>query len=175
MRGRRLRAEPDHARSAASLAAGGLSQLRKLDGFIARRRENFARLAAAFVAEGLDEHFILPRATPRSEPSWFGYLLTIRDDSPLQRRDLVMELERRKVGTRLLFGGNLTCQPAFREVEHRVVGDLRNTDKIMNDSFWIGVWPGIGNAERDYMIETFVDVVRQQAALAAPRRRSRTA
>jgi CDP-6-deoxy-D-xylo-4-hexulose-3-dehydrase len=99
--------------------------------------------------------------------------LTIRNESPLSRRALVVELERRKVGTRLLFGGNLTRQPAFREVEHRIAGDLASTDKLMNDAFWIGVWPGIGDAERDYMIETLVDVVRRQAATATPRRSRR--
>jgi len=145
----------------------GLSQLHKLDGFIAQRRHNFARLHEAFIAEGLDEHFILPQAAPHSEPSWFGFLLTIRDGSPLRRRDVVMQLEQRKVGTRLLFGGNLTRQPAFREVEHRVAGDLTNTDKIMNDSFWIGVWPGIGDAQRDYMVESVVATVRQLALRAA--------
>jgi len=141
-------------------AAVGVSQLRKVDRFIAQRRDNFAQLTAAFRAHGLDEYFILPEATPRSAPSWFGYLLTIRDGSPLKRRDVVEYLEARKIGTRLLFGGNLTRQPAFREVEYRVVGALTNTDKLMEDAFWIGVWPGIGEAERSYIIETFVAMVR---------------
>ncbi|WP_096700255.1 lipopolysaccharide biosynthesis protein RfbH [Magnetospirillum sp. 15-1] len=144
-------------------AAIGVSQLRKVNGFILRRRENFDLLTKAFLAEGLDEHFILPKATPNSEPSWFGFLLTIRDGSPLKRRDVVSYLEEHKVGTRLLFGGNLTRQPAFKEVEYRVVGSLDNTDKIMNDSFWIGVWPGIGNAQRAYMVETFRTMVRELA------------
>jgi len=141
-------------------AAVGLSQLGKVDSFVARRRENFAKLTQAFRGHGLDEHFILPQATPRGEPSWFGFLLTIRDGSPLKRRDVVEYLEAKKVGTRLLFGGNLTRQPAFREVEYRVVGDLKNTDKLMEDAFWIGVWPGIGEAERDYIVGTFVEMVR---------------
>ena len=141
-------------------AAVGLSQLRKVDRFIATRRDNFARLTAAFRAHALDEHFILPEATPHSMPSWFGYLITIRDGSPLKRRDVVRYLEEEKIGTRLLFGGNLTRQPAFRDVEFRVAGDLTNTDKLMNDAFWIGVWPGIGEAERSYMVSTFVDMVR---------------
>jgi CDP-6-deoxy-D-xylo-4-hexulose-3-dehydrase len=153
-------------------AAIGLSQLEKLEGFIARRRENFAKLTAVLLAEGLDEHFILPRATERAEPSWFGFLLTIREESPLRRRELVVELERRNIGTRLLFGGNLTRQPAFRAVEHRVAGPLANTDRLMNDAFWIGVWPGIGDAERHYMVETLVEVVRRQAAAAPARRRA---
>lgn len=142
-------------------AAIGVSQLSKLDDFVARRRENFALLTQAFRDEGLDEHLLLPQATPGSEPSWFGFLLTIRDGSPLDRRAAVAYLESHKVGTRLLFGGNLIRQPAFRGVEHRVVGDLTNTDKIMNGSFWIGVWPGIGAAQRAYIVETFKSMVKE--------------
>jgi CDP-6-deoxy-D-xylo-4-hexulose-3-dehydrase len=141
-------------------AAIGVSQLAKVDGFIARRRENFAALTESFRQEGLDEFFILPRATPRSDPSWFGFLLTLRDHLPFTRRDAVEYLDRHKVGTRQLFAGNLIRQPAFKNVEHRVVGDLTNTDKIMNDSFWIGVWPGIGAPEREYMVSVFKAMVR---------------
>jgi CDP-6-deoxy-D-xylo-4-hexulose-3-dehydrase len=144
-------------------AAVGIGQLEKADGFIAARRVNFAKLTAAFRAHGLDEHFILPQATPDSDPSWFGFLLTIRDGSPLKRREVVTYLENNKVGTRLLFGGNLTRQPAFRNVEYRVAGELANTDKLMNDAFWIGVWPGIGDAERDYIVSTFKGMVRHFA------------
>ena len=140
-------------------AALGVGQLQKVDGFISRRKENFRYLIEAFRAHGLEEHFILPRATPNSDPSWFGFLLTIRDGSALRRLDVVRMLEERKVGTRLLFAGNLTKQPAFHDAEYRVVGDLDNTNKIMADSFWIGVWPGIGEAERSYIVSTFVDVV----------------
>ncbi len=141
-------------------AAIGLSQLNKVDRFIAARRDNFEKFTTAFRANGLDEHFILPEATQNSDPSWFGYLMTIRDGSPVKRRDAVRYLENRKVGTRLLFGGNLTRQPAFRDVEFRVVGELTNTDKLMNDAFWIGVWPGIGERERDYIVSTLVEMVR---------------
>jgi CDP-6-deoxy-D-xylo-4-hexulose-3-dehydrase len=141
-------------------AAIGVSQLQKADRFIAARRDSFARLTAAFRAHGLDEHFILPEATPNSVPSWFGFLLTIRDGSPLKRRDVVTYLESKKIGTRLLFAGNLTRQPAFRNVEYRVVGELTNTDKLMNDAFWIGVWPGIGEVERSYMLSTLTEMVR---------------
>ena len=141
-------------------AAVGLSQLQKVDRFIAARRENFAKLTAVFRAHSLDDHFILPEATDDSVPSWFGFLLTIRDGSPLKRREAVTYLENKKVGTRLLFGGNLTRQPAFRNVEYRVVGELTNTDKLMNDAFWIGVWPGIREAERSYIVSTFLEMVR---------------
>jgi CDP-6-deoxy-D-xylo-4-hexulose-3-dehydrase len=141
-------------------AALGISQLHKLDGFIARRKENFALLSQMFESERLTEHFMLPKNTPKSDPSWFGFLLTIRDGSPLKRWDVTAYLEDHKVGTRLLFGGNLARQPAFQRVEYRVVGDLANTDKIMNDSFWIGVWPGIGDSERSYIVETFQNMIR---------------
>jgi CDP-6-deoxy-D-xylo-4-hexulose-3-dehydrase len=142
-------------------AAIGMSQLDKVDRFIGARRENFRLLTEAFKAEGLEEFFHLPEPTPNSDPSWFGFLLTLRDGLPFNRRDVVTALERRRVGTRLLFAGNLTRQPALKGVNYRVVGELTNTDKIMNDSFWIGVWPGIGAAERAYMVESFVDMVKE--------------
>lgn len=134
-------------------AAIGLSQLAKADGFIARRRETFARLDAALRAAGLEEWFHLPQATPRSCPSWFGYLLTIRDGRRLDRTALVRRLEELRVGTRHLFGGNLLRQPAFAGVAHRVVGSLANTDTLMRDAFWIGVWPGIDAPRLAYMVE----------------------
>ena len=137
-------------------AAVGVSQLEKADAFIAARKNNFAELMQAFRAEGLDEYFILPKATPNSDPSWFGFLLTLRDGLRFTRRDVVTYLENHHIGTRLLFAGNLTRQPAFQNVEHRVHGPLTHTDKIMNDSFWIGVWPGIDAPRRLYIIETFV-------------------
>ena len=145
-------------------AALGVSQLDKLAGFVQKRKENFAALTTMFEAAGLAEHFILPRATAGADPSWFGFLLTVRPGSPLKRRELVVELEAKGVGTRLLFGGNLTRQPAFMNLPHRVAGPLDNTDTIMANSFWIGVWPGIGEVERTYMAETLIDVVKSQAA-----------
>lgn len=141
-------------------AAIGVSQLKKLPGFIARRRENFEALTKAFLALGLDEHFILPQATPNSDPSWFGYLMTIRDGSPLSRREVVKHLESKRIGTRLLFAGNLARQPAFKDVNFRVHGKLTHTDKVMNDSFWIGVWPGIDATRREYMVNTMHEMVR---------------
>jgi len=141
-------------------AAIGVSQLEKADGFVEARRRNFNALQEAFRKEGLDEYFILPKATPDSDPSWFGYLLTRRDEAPFSRRDVVTYLEGKKIGTRLLFAGNLTRQPAFENVNYRVVGPLTNTDKIMNDSFWIGVWPGIGQDAISYMVQTFKEMVK---------------
>jgi len=141
-------------------AAIGVSQLEKADGFIAARRANFNALKAAFIAEGLEEYFILPKPTENSDPSWFGFFLTLRDGVPFSRRDCVTYLEEKRIGTRLLFAGNLTRQPAFEGVNYRVVGELTNTDKIMHDSFWIGVWPGIQDAQRNYIIETFKRMVK---------------
>ena len=143
-------------------AAIGLSQLNKIDNFIEKRRQNFNGLTERLKAEELDKYFILPEATPGSNPSWFGYLLTIRDGVKIKRHKLTAELEERKVGVRLLFAGNLIKQPAFKDINYRVVGDLKNTDKIMSDSFWIGVWPGLSNNHLDYMVSTLKDIVSRQ-------------
>lgn len=143
-------------------AAIGVSQLKKLDHFVERRRENFAGLERRLRAHGLDRLFHLPVPTPGTEPSWFGYLLTVRDDSGIDRNALTRTLEERKVGTRMLFAGNLTKQPAFRDVEYRVHGDLTHTDKIMSDSFWIGVWPGLDEPRLDYMVETLAAICEEQ-------------
>jgi CDP-6-deoxy-D-xylo-4-hexulose-3-dehydrase len=140
-------------------AAVGIAQLKKVDHFIARRRENFRKLTEDFQREGLDSYFILPKATPRSDPSWFGFLLTLKEGLPFTRRDAVEYLDQHKVGTRQLFAGNLVRQPAFKGVNYRVVGDLTQTDRLMNDSFWIGVWPGIGEEERAYMVQTFKQMI----------------
>jgi CDP-6-deoxy-D-xylo-4-hexulose-3-dehydrase len=140
-------------------AAVGLSQLNKLDQFIKRRRENFDGLTARLKAKELDRYFILPEPTPGTNPSWFGYLLTLRDGLGITRRELTAELEEKKVGTRLLFAGNLIKQPAFKNTEHRVVGSLENTDKIMENSFWMGVWPGLTEEHLDYMVDMLSQIV----------------
>lgn len=142
-------------------AAVGVSQLTKLDHFVARRRENFALLTQMFKDEGLDDHFHLPQPTPNSDPSWFGYLVTIRDESPLNRRDVVAWLEEHKVGSRLLFAGNLLRQPGYKDIEHRVVGSLDVSDKLMNDAFWIGLWPGIDEPRRLYMVDMFKKMLKE--------------
>lgn len=141
-------------------AALGVSQMGKVDTFIGKRRENYEAFSVAFGHQGLDEYFAIQRATPGSEPSWFGLLLTIKDGAGLDRNAVVQYLEAHKVGTRLLFAGNMTKQPAFKGSPHRVFGELQATDKIMRDSFWVGVWPGLGNDERTYMTEMFVQAVK---------------
>ncbi len=135
-------------------AAVGLSQLTKADHFVERRKENHAILFEMF--KEFEEHFILPKATENSEPSWFGFMITIREGSPIDRNKFVEYLEQNKIGTRLFFGGNLLRQPAYNNLNHRKIDDLKNTDLIMNNSFWLGVWPGLNKIHYDYII----DVVR---------------
>ena len=134
-------------------AAVGLSQLEKLDYFVQRRRENFDMLTTRILEAGLDKYFWLPQATPKTQPSWFGYLLTLKDELNISRRDLTHRLEELKVGSRLLFAGNLTKQPAFRDTNFRVSGSLNVTDHVMERSFWIGVWPELTSRHLDYMVD----------------------
>jgi CDP-6-deoxy-D-xylo-4-hexulose-3-dehydrase len=133
-------------------AAIGLAQLDRLDSFVKIRRRNWRYLKEGLA--GLEEFFMLPRATEDSDPSWFGFAITVRKNSPLNRNQIVQALNENKIGTRLLFGGNLLRQPAFAGTPRRVVGDLANTDIVMNDTFWIGVWPGLTIPMLDYMIES---------------------
>ncbi|GAA3802376.1 lipopolysaccharide biosynthesis protein RfbH [Cellulomonas soli] len=138
-------------------AALGLSQLTKLDHFVARRKENFNYLYERLRdVEGL----ILPVATPHSDPAWFGFPITLADDLNVNREDLMRHLESRKVGTRLIFAGNLLRQPAYRGLDCRIVGDLRNSDTVMNRSFWLGVYPGLTNDMLDYAADSLIEFVR---------------
>lgn len=130
-------------------AAVGVAQLKKLDDFVARRRENFAYLRAAL--EPLRDMLILPEATPGSDPSWFGFPITVREGVGISRSKVIAFLESRGIKTRLLFGGNLTRQPAYASVPFRVVGDLKNADIIMNGTFWVGIYPGLDRPVLDYI------------------------
>ena len=138
-------------------AAVGVAQLNKLDGFIKARNDNWERLRAGLAS--LEEHFILPEATPGSDPSWFGFALTVRPDAPFTRFDLVQHLESRRIGTRQLFGGNLLRQPAYQGHDIRVVGELTNADAITEGTFWIGVYPGLSEEMIDFMIGTVHEFV----------------
>lgn len=122
-------------------AACGLAQMDKVDAFIARRKANYAYLTEQLSV--LEEHLILPQATPNADPSWFGFPITLRPERGVSRLALLHHLDAHKIGTRLLFGGNLTRQPYFEGREYRVVGNLNNTDRIMNDTLWIGLHPGL--------------------------------
>ena len=134
-------------------AAVGLSQLARLDQFVAARRGNFAALRRGLLP--LEELFILPEPTPRSEPSWFGFPLTVRAGAPFSRDDLVRRLNERGIATRLLFGGNLLRQPYMRGRAHRVAGSLDQANIVVDRTFWVGVYPGLGAEEVGYMIGTF--------------------
>jgi CDP-6-deoxy-D-xylo-4-hexulose-3-dehydrase len=138
-------------------AAIGVSQLAKLPGFIAARRKNFQHLYEGL--KPLEDRLLLPESTPDAEPSWFGFPIGVRPDTPRQkapfdRNDLIRELESNKIATRLLFGGNLTRQPAYQGVDFRVIGDLKNTDFVMRNVFWIGLYPGLNDAMLNYTIDT---------------------
>ena len=137
-------------------AAVGVSQLAKLDTFIAARKKNFAALHEGLTP--LQDFFLLPHATPGSDPSWFGFPIVVKPESGLTRDRVTRYLESRKIGTRLLFGGNLTRQPAYKDSDYRVVGHLPNADYVMHNVFWIGVYPGLTDEMLHYMIESFQQV-----------------
>lgn len=132
-------------------AAVGVAQLGKLDGFIAARRHNWRRLREGLA--DLEDLLLLPEPTPNSDPSWFGFAITVRESAPFQRSDLVAYLEDHRIATRLLFGSNLVRQPAFKGHPYRVVGSLANADLITEGTLWIGVYPGITDEMIDYMLE----------------------
>jgi CDP-6-deoxy-D-xylo-4-hexulose-3-dehydrase len=143
-------------------AAVGLSQLAHLEDFIAARRRNFDRLKAGL--KPFEDFFVLPEATAGTEPSWFGFLLTVRDEAPFSREQILRHLDAHRIGTRLLFGGNLVRQPYMLGRPFRVVGDLANSDRIMRQTFWIGVYPGLNEAAIDYMLEVITGFCRSHGA-----------
>jgi CDP-6-deoxy-D-xylo-4-hexulose-3-dehydrase len=144
-------------------AAVGVAQLQKLDGFIEARQRNFALLREGL--RDLEEFFILPEATAGAEPSWFGFPIAVRAGAPFTRHRAIHELEKRKIATRLLFGGNLVRQPAYQNVAYRIAGPLTNTDFVMDRVFWVGVYPGITPAMAEYVLDSFHAI--PQAAQAA--------
>lgn len=136
-------------------AALGVAQIEKLPLFVDKRRENHRKMLDGMRNIGMDKFFILPEASKGSDPSWFGFCITIKDTFALSRRDLVVRLNRLDIGTRNLFGGNLIKHPAYKNTNFRVVGELNNSDKIMNDTFWFGCHPAMGNEEIDRILEAF--------------------
>jgi CDP-4-dehydro-6-deoxyglucose reductase, E1 len=134
-------------------AAIGVAQLAKLPTFVETRKRNWRILRDGL--RPFEDVLLLPSATQKSDPSWFGFALTVREDAPFTRRELIDHLESRKIATRLLFGGNLTRQPAFEDVEFRTVGDLANSDAVMERSFWIGVYPGLSDEMLRFVISEF--------------------
>ena len=141
-------------------AAVGCAQLEKFPGFVERRKHNFARLRKAL--EGVSDKLILPVACENSDPSWFGFLLTCKEG--VDRKKVVPYIESKGVQTRMLFAGNLTKHPCFDEMRkngegYRIVGTLENTDRIMNDTFWVGVYPGMTDEMIDYMAKTIIEAV----------------
>lgn len=142
-------------------AAIGCAQIKKLPFFIKKRQENFKILQKGL--RELDNYFILPRKTKNSEPSWFGFFITIKDNQPFSRNDVVKHLENKNIQTRNLFAGNIVRQPLFQNLklnkDYKIIGTLKNTDKIMNDGFWLGVYPGIKKSALNYIIKTLKDFV----------------
>ncbi|MBT9172006.1 MAG: GDP-4-keto-6-deoxy-D-mannose-3-dehydratase / pyridoxamine-phosphate transaminase [Syntrophomonadaceae bacterium] len=136
-------------------AAVGVAQLDKLPAFIEKRRENWHRLYQGLKV--LEEFFILPNVPPQADASPFGFVLTVRDDAPFDRREVTAFLEERRIQTRTVFAGNIVRQPAFTNsnVPHRIAGKLKSTDKVMTDTFWVGVYPGLSSSMLEYMLDKF--------------------
>jgi CDP-4-dehydro-6-deoxyglucose reductase, E1 len=144
-------------------AAVGLAQLDKLSQFIEQRRKNFDFLYQQL--QDLEDVLILPEATPDSEPSWFGFILSVRSDAPFTRNELVQHLEKNLIGTRLMFGGNLIRQPAYKDQKYRVIGNLDNTDYVMNNTFWIGLYPGLTEDMLKYTASIVRDFCRSKVCV----------
>ena len=138
-------------------AAIGLAQMQRLDSFVSLRKSNWKYLYDGL--SDLKEFLYLPEPTEGSDPSWFGFALTVKPDSPKNRNEIVRMLGDSKIATRLLFGGNLLRQPAFAGTPRRTIGQLTNTDIVMNDTFWLGVWPGLELPMLDFVIETMHEIL----------------
>lgn len=138
-------------------AACGVSQLKKINKFIEKRKENFIKIKEKL--EKFSKYLILPKAQENSDPSWFGFLISIRSEAPFNRKDLIKYLNEKKIATRLLFSGNIIKQPYMKGRNYRIVGDLTNSDFIMNNTFWIGVYPGINNEMIEYIEKCFLKFI----------------
>ena len=133
-------------------AAVGVAQLEKLPRFVEKRKENFNYLKSSL--KSCEEFLHLPEATPNSDPSWFGFPLILKESAGVARVDLLTYLDQKKIGTRLLFAGNLTRQPYMIGRNYRISGDLTNSDVVMNQTFWLGVHPGLSQEQLAYMVES---------------------
>jgi CDP-6-deoxy-D-xylo-4-hexulose-3-dehydrase len=145
-------------------AAIGTEQLKKLPLFIEKRKHNFHSLLLGL--QKYRKFFVLPQVTPHSEPSWFGFPILVREEAPFTRDEIVHHLEENKIATRMLFGGNLIQQPAYANMKYRQVGSLENTDRVMNNLFWIGVYPGLTDAMIQYSLQKFDEFMMHQPSIS---------
>ena len=141
-------------------SAIGVTQLDKLENFITKRNDNWSYLKNAF--KSFEEFFYLPKATLGSEPSWFGFPLTVKEDAPFSRSEIIQELDENLIASRFIFGGNLLWQPAYQNIDYREVGKLSNSDLIALSSFWLGVFPGLTNQMLDFVIEVFDKFIKKR-------------
>lgn len=141
-------------------AAMGVEQLKRMPRFIAKRKKNFERLYAH--AKKWKKYFILPQSLPKAKPCWFAFPLTIRDEVKFTRHEMTMFLEERMIQTRPLFAGNITRQPAYNRVNYRKIGNLENADRVLHNTFFVGIYPGLGNQEIDYIAENIDDFLKQK-------------
>ena len=138
-------------------AACGLAQLDKLEGFVNARKQNFSILKNSLA--GLEEFLILPEATEYSDPSWFGFPVTLRTNTGLERRKILKFLDQKRIGTRLLFAGNITKQPYMAGRKFRISSDLKNTEAIMNGTFWVGLHPSLNEEMLRYVVDTLSEAI----------------
>ena len=138
-------------------AALGVSQLKKLPQFIEKRNSNFNYLKEKLLP--LSGKLLLPKVHPEAKPSWFGFPITLKQDCGVSKLEVTKKLEEMKIGTRMLFGGNLVKQPLYKDKNIRIVGDLKNTDIIMNDTFWVGVYPALEAEHLDYIAQSLTQIL----------------
>jgi CDP-6-deoxy-D-xylo-4-hexulose-3-dehydrase len=150
-------------------AAIGVEQLKKLPSFIKARKKNYKLLYGGL--KKFEKYFILPKKEPKADPSWFGFLITIRQEAEFTRDEIVKYLEDNKIATRMLFAGNIIRHPSFKDINYRVYGNLKNTDFIMNNTFWIGVYPGLNEKHLDYILKSiFLFINRKKSKIYRTKR-----